>query len=217
MSSFSQTDTKAAQCQRVVSGGNVHHKQRTDMSQVWNFLQLWDPLDFNSFLTFLGAGVLWHPKMAGSRLVEERGYSSLCASHSKNGFAQLSSAGGGATPWAALQLCRRRKRISSTQVPNFHRKWLKFLQELDSPFLACAVPGSPQKMCTLCCSNLCLQEKSQDHEGRLLLFPKKTPLALLLSLFLVLDLTWIIPLACRYEQYRSSDRRLKNSSEPEIC
>lgn len=54
--------TQSQQCQRVVvSRGNVHHKQRTDMSQVWNFLQFWDPLDFNSFLAFLRAGVLCHP------------------------------------------------------------------------------------------------------------------------------------------------------------
>lgn len=33
-------------------------------------------------------------------------------------------------------------------------------------------PGSPQKMCTLCCSGLCLPGESQEYEGKLLLFPK---------------------------------------------
>lgn len=42
----------------------------------------------------------------------------------------------------------------------------------DSPFHACALPGSSQKMCTLCCSGSCLPEESQDHEGKLLLLPK---------------------------------------------
>lgn len=57
-----------AQCQRAVTGGN--HKQRIGMSQAWNFPQLWDPLDFNSFLTFQRAGGLRHVELAGVRLVQ---------------------------------------------------------------------------------------------------------------------------------------------------
>lgn len=93
----------------------------------------------------------------------------------KVNLAQLSSAGGVGTPWAALlQLCQAAEReFPVLRCPSFHRKWQKFLQELDSPFHACALPESPQKMCTLCCSGLCLLEESQDHEGKLLLFTKK--------------------------------------------
>lgn len=50
----------------------------------------------------------------------------------KVNLAQLSSAGGGGTPWAALlQLCQAAEReFPVLKCPSFHRKWQKFLQEL---------------------------------------------------------------------------------------
>lgn len=72
------------------------------------------------------------------------------------------------------------------------------------------------RRCEHCCSGLCLPEESQDHEGKLLFCTKK-PHSPCCCNFSLLDLVWIIPLACRYEQCHSSNKRLRNSSEPEIC
>lgn len=161
---------------------NVHHKQRTDKSQVWNFPQLWDPLNFNSFLTFGRAGVLWHPEVTGVRLVEMEDTQPFVLLIHKVSLAQLSSAGGGGTSWAApLQQCQAAEReFPVLKCPNFHRKWLKFLQDLDSPSHACAPPWEPSEGVHTVLLRLVPSREIPGSRMKTALIPKNTPLAFLL-------------------------------------
>lgn len=157
-----------------MTGGNVHHKQRTGMSQVWDVLLLWNPWILTLSSPFVAS---WHgwSYVSGGGVRKKEDTQPFVLLIQKVPHAQLSCAGGAGIPWAALQLCRAAEReFPVVKCPSFHRKWQRTHLSMLVLFLGAL------RRCAHCAAPACAFQRNPRIMKENCSYSQKTPLTLLL-------------------------------------